>query len=299
MNSTKSKFLIILFLLMPLKSVLASGSSVIGNGAGLAENTFVYMYSQIKFAVNNFLDLNQKQVSTEHKQLLEKISTLAQNTRHPFKKLIFLSGREVPGFFNTGINEPHRIAKTMLSPEAPIYVNTDHLYDEKGKMLLTEGHIVAILIHELGHQIGEVDHQELDYLGGLIRDSLKDKITSSSIFDSTDGKEIKISTINTENRPYTDISLFWKENQANLSTYVYSKLLGLCAKKSPQSNYVGSRVAFSKMLSQDTEEEIFEVKIIMFTEVYCSDNTTGKMMTTNSILKLKVSDDFSITSELE
>ncbi len=82
--------------------------------------------------------------------------------------IIPLRERDQPGFFDTAYGQAHRIAKTGLTPDTPIYFNTDLLY-KSGQPALDFQAITALLIHELGHQTGNPNHAALDSLGSKVR----------------------------------------------------------------------------------------------------------------------------------
>ena len=172
-----------------------SGSSLVGNGAGIIENSFTYYYSQLKSLIQDFLDQHNHPTNSLNTDLLVKIQNVLEKNFDPSLNLVFISGKLNAGFFQTAGNEPHRIAKTFLDVKSPIFVNTDLLYKINGETAIDDGAIVSILIHELGHQAGEENHQKLDMIGNLVRKSLKDKITSSYLKDTADNKEIKLTTV--------------------------------------------------------------------------------------------------------
>ena len=149
-------------------STLAGG--YVGNGGGLAEQNFNYAYTAIPRSIDGVLFTRPDSFNSLETELLLAIKDIVLKNSSRADRLVFISGKDYPAFFKTGPTEHHRIAVTGDSPEASIYVNTDLLYDFDGQQTTDLGTKFAILIHELGHQAGEMNHQRLDILGSKVRD---------------------------------------------------------------------------------------------------------------------------------
>lgn len=147
----------------------SGGGDIIGNGGGLAEQNFIYALSQL----SEFID----ETITAGIVKGEDITNLAKIGRHAKKagtragELIFLSGKAVPGLFDSPYDQEVRLAKTALSPDAPILINLDLIYKRThGELeIMAMPVMVASLVHELGHQVGFEDHSYLDFLGSRVR----------------------------------------------------------------------------------------------------------------------------------
>ena len=165
------------FLLLKLAFIvtgsLALAGGIVGNGAGLAEQNVQFAYlSLAKIITNCKMTSKLCALTDEELHILFKIErVINKNSSNP-NRIIFSSERLHPGFFTTSSLENNRIAKTGLSPEYPIYFNVDELYNLNGSLTLDFSGISAILIHEIGHQTGEVSHAKLDILGSKIRSVL-------------------------------------------------------------------------------------------------------------------------------
>ena len=88
---------------------------------------------------------------------------------------MFTSDSARPAFFETGLGQAHRVAQTGFIPTVPIYFNTDQFYNANGTPALDLPILTSILIHELGHQAGIVEHAYLDQLGSRIRNWLMNR----------------------------------------------------------------------------------------------------------------------------
>lgn len=279
-----------------VQALAGSGSSLVGNGAGIVENSFIYHYSKISKIIETQLSTQDHQFSDPNFRLLYKIQLILKKYPDPTKKLVFLSGKSNPGFFQTSDNETHRIAKTYLTPKSLIYINTDHLYKLSGEAAIDDGTIISILAHELGHQAGETNHQKLDYLGAQLRQSISEKITSSFIKDTSDQKEIKLTTVHIENSTYSDVTLYWKNktNFMNISSYIYKRLSTVCIEQSLNSIYIGSKIVYTRLAPSNSNQTDYlsAIKIILFSEVYCSDASTNTINTMNIELKFNINENF-------
>lgn len=165
------KKLFILFVLVLTFTVQAKetgGGVIVGNGAGYAEGLFQQSYQSLPIVINSVFS-TQDSFSTDEISLLEKINKIARENSSKKDRLIFLSEKDHPGFFNTGELEHNRYAKTFSSSDSPIFINLDWVYTEESRKFLNHASVMALLIHEIGHQTGEINHNELDILGAKVK----------------------------------------------------------------------------------------------------------------------------------
>lgn len=175
---------------------LAGGASVVGNGAGLVEHNFQYAYTTLATTIRNCVSNNECGMTQKDNQLLEKIlQVLEVNSQKP-DRLVFVSEKDYPGFFETSPTEKHRIAKTGLDGNSSIYVNVDALYGADGKPLLDYSTIVSILAHELGHQSGEPDHALLDMLGAKLKRVVESKMAKHTMEVGEPSQSVEMVLIN-------------------------------------------------------------------------------------------------------
>lgn len=170
-----TKILIVLWVF--LTSIVAqSGGSFVGNGAGVMENRFQYGYMSLSKVLMNCLINNDCGLTSEERKIAEAVSQVVlQNISNP-NKFTFVTDKQFSELVNLPMNEPHRIAVTGLTPDDPIYINVDLLYDLSGKAQLEYGAVVALIFHEVGHQTGEISHQLLDVIGTKIRLKLEEEV---------------------------------------------------------------------------------------------------------------------------
>lgn len=173
----------------------SGGGDIIGNGGGLAEQNFIYALSQL----SDFIDetITAGIVKGEDIANLKRISDHAKKAGNRAGELIFLSGKAVPGLFDSPSDQEVRLAKTALSPDAPILINLDLIYKRThGELeIMAMPVMAASLVHELGHQVGFEDHSYLDFLGGRVRRLLEREQNRVGRMLSQDGR-IEMTSIN-------------------------------------------------------------------------------------------------------
>lgn len=147
----------------------SGGGDIIGNGGGLGEQNFIYALSQVAGFINETIAAGL--VQGPDVAALTRIAWHAREQGSRAGELIFISGKAVPGLFDSPSDPEVRMAKTALSPDAPILINLDMIYQRAyGSLeIMPFTVMVASLVHELGHQIGIQDHSYLDYLGARVR----------------------------------------------------------------------------------------------------------------------------------
>lgn len=192
---TMRKLLQLSVFLLPIHS-FAGGGSIVGNGAGIVENNFQFVYMSLENTIGECFLLENCKLSEHEKDLLGSISVIIRKNSTKAKNIYFISENDFPGFFDTGINEKHRIAKTGLTPESPIYINIDLVYSSEGKPAIDQQTIAALLVHEIGHQTGEVDHAALDILGAKIKLAFDQKLSRHSLLVGGLDDKFEISILN-------------------------------------------------------------------------------------------------------
>lgn len=170
--------------------------SLIGNGAGLVEQNVTYTYIALPRAINSCLHLpGVCTITVKDAQLLTRIRNLAEATPAATQgRIQFVAESKQPGFFETGLGQAHRLAKTGTTAQDPIYWNTDQMYQSDGHPAVDVPALIAIWIHELGHQVGELDHQYLDRLGASVRTVLINQLFELKY--QSDYGQIKVVALN-------------------------------------------------------------------------------------------------------
>ena len=163
------------FLNVGASSVTRAGT-LIGNGDGIVEQNCFYAYTAIPKAIDSCLSAADVcGVSPDDMILLKRIKAIVLQYPATSQRILFTSDSARPSFFETGLGQAHRVAQTGFIPTVPIYFNTDQFYNVNGTPALDLPILTSILIHELGHQAGIVEHAYLDQLGSRIRNWLMNR----------------------------------------------------------------------------------------------------------------------------
>lgn len=166
--------------------IQAFAGGIVGNGAGLVEQNIFYAYDALAKAIESCTDLPQVcGVRSSDVVVLSKISQISQSRASSPERIQFVSEAERPGFFDTDLVQAHRLAKTGNTPADVIYWNRDQLYLKDGSPALDIPALIAIWIHELGHQAGYADHAYLDQLGAHVRFLVANTLTEVAYQTST------------------------------------------------------------------------------------------------------------------
>jgi len=200
------------------------GGDIIGNGGGIAESNFVHAYSRLYKLIDNclssdFCSRNEK----EFYDLLTIREATADNFRSS-SRIIYTTPEETPGIFYTNDSDVVRLAVTGNRKSDPIYVNLNLLYTEKnGKTFpaLSYGEIVAILIHEIGHNVGlKGDHAHLDFLGSLVRDFMEQKFVSHEYLVFNTVFNVNLMNFSQEMK-LSEFWVNWDDKTHNITEEVY------------------------------------------------------------------------------
>src|SRR5690606_17114972 len=101
-RSTKSALSLLMLCLAP-QAMAASGGSLVGNGAGLAEIEITYTYAvRLPEAISDCLTYRNCGLDAREESVLNEIVGIINTQPDPERKLSFLSETEAPGFFSTG-----------------------------------------------------------------------------------------------------------------------------------------------------------------------------------------------------
>jgi hypothetical protein len=176
LKTTKFYLLFVLALTVTAARSTRAGT-IVGNGAGLVEQNIFYAYDNLPKAIDSCMSVPAIcPLTAQDSTVLTSISQIARQNSTLKQRLDFVSETTSPGYFDTGLGQVHRIAKTELHPGSLISINRDLLYLQNGLPALDIPAITAILIHELGHQGGILDHDYLDDLGARVRSVLQSEL---------------------------------------------------------------------------------------------------------------------------
>lgn len=200
--------------------LLGSGD-IVGNGGGKAEADFHYAYRKLNKFIKDCSSTYKCNITSDQKNILKKISTVSLLNKNKIDKLIFLNSNTVPGFFHDENDPEERIAKTGFSLNSPIFINLDLIYNHSNKLIDLPS-IVAILIHEIGHQTGIKEHQLLDDLGARVRDFLNQEKLQAKI--SVNQIILKIFAFNFKNdHAYSELNLSYMQHNIEFGQRIFAK----------------------------------------------------------------------------
>lgn len=146
---------------------VSSGADIVGNGGGAVEQSSLYIYRSLDRYISQCLNNDNCYLNAERKDVLKKIREVVLQNRDEKNRLVFLSGENFEKYMQDKLDPEIRAAKTGFSMEFPIFINLAEIYNYP-KNTLYAG-MAALLIHEIGHQVGVASHSFLDELGLSVR----------------------------------------------------------------------------------------------------------------------------------
>lgn len=155
----------------------SGGPDIVGNGTGRIEQLTYFHYRNLDKTISFCLNSNRCSLKPEERTILLSVRDIILATRTEQNRLIFLSEDKFQEILNPELDMAIRIAKTDFTTHSPIYFNINELYKIPENDLSSQ--LVAILIHELGHQTGERSHSKLDVLANKV--SLVFELTKTEI----------------------------------------------------------------------------------------------------------------------
>lgn len=158
----------------------ASGSDIIGNGTGVAEQNIQYMLRKLDRHLANCLNDRSCLESSEDKTVLKAILKLAMSKRSAQNAVVYLDEAGFDKVFGGFGDLDQRVAKTGFDPEFPVFINVTEIYENGLESDLS--FILGLLVHELGHQLGIASHTYLDKISAAARASF-DKLSKIYSFE--------------------------------------------------------------------------------------------------------------------
>lgn len=152
-----------------LSDLQARGGSgdIVGNGGGLVEQNFQHAYDKAADLIDHCSVYKNCDIDDDDLAILEEIKLTIISNWGNKERLKFVPS-QFEDFFNDEGDYETRIAKTGFDPSFPILINLNLAYRNES-FAYDFGAMIAIVIHEVGHQIGIIDHGYLDFLGQIIR----------------------------------------------------------------------------------------------------------------------------------
>ena len=207
-----------------LKHQKLAGGDIIGNGGGIAESNFIHAYTKLYKFIDSCIESRFCVQNEKQRSDLIKIRNLSSRNYKNVSKIKFASSQVYPQLFETDDSHTNRLAVTGLNENDPIYVNLDLLYTENDKGIsypaLNFNEIVAILVHELGHNIGETDHNYLDFLGSIVSFHMKESLKHFTYNVSGEIFEVNFVNYDQEYR-LSDFWVTWSDHSFKLTERLY------------------------------------------------------------------------------
>lgn len=283
------RFIYPALLICSVLGLKAEAGIIVGNGAGLVEQNIQFVYMSLPKIISGCFDSpNQCSLSSDENSQLLQIEAVIHQNLSLYDRIQFVSEKQNPGFFTTSSTENNRIAKTGLTPQDPIYFNVDELYDFEGKPAIDFAGLAAILIHEIGHQTGELSHTKLDILGAKVRISLSFQFSSFD-YSFINLENVEMNIINYPMpSPLGDIYLSAKNGSSiQLTSKIMQKLR--CA--STDQHLIGFNITNSHWnhVVQGTGLIDFEAWL----QIFCTQD--GNLITLSKDLLVRVSDQAKVT----
>lgn len=235
------------------------------NGGGAAEQNFAYALAILKPLLKMCEAASSVCVSSyQQRALVLKIYASLDQELENDVLLRFESGKTNPAKFQ--LDGQVRIASTGLSIGSTIYINRDLIYRQNGAQVIpyTVNEALGVLVHELGHHQGVLDHDVLDILGGKVRSFFElkqDRLTIDTFSDYFNEANISLSVFHTRQqiKPHAHASLFWLnvgDRVFDINDEIESKLKCPVIPGSINNELVGFR--FSNMHWGDRSEDLME-----------------------------------------
>lgn len=144
-----------------------SGADIIGNGSGIAELNMSFAFRNLDRAISYCINLPNCGEGTDKLTVLKLIRNAVLEKRDDSGHLVFLSKESFEEYLSSTSDSDNRVAKTGFSTNFPIYFNLGEIEDNNLNNDLSS--MVAILTHELGHQVGVASHSFLNELAAEVR----------------------------------------------------------------------------------------------------------------------------------
>ncbi|QDK43396.1 hypothetical protein DOM21_18450 [Bacteriovorax stolpii] len=160
------------FLKISLQAMKASGGAdIVGNGGGAVEQASLYIYRSLDRYISQCLNNKDCYQDSERREVLKKIREVVLKNREEKNRLVFLSGENFEKYMQDELDPEIRVAKTGFSDEFPIFINLAEAHNYPKDSLYAS--MVALLVHEIGHQVGVASHSYLDDLALSVRSMME------------------------------------------------------------------------------------------------------------------------------
>ncbi len=253
----------------------AGGGSVVGNGAGIVENNFQFAYLSLTTTIAECLQQQKCEMTPPEFRTLTEMQKVLETNKSNEKRIQFVSEKDHPDFFNTGEGEIHRIAKTGLTAQEPIYINRDQLYAQNGQPAFDFASILSILAHEVGHQTGELSHAKLDILGSKLKKVILEKVRTHDVEVGVSHERVEVAIIN-QSFPFrsSEMTISW---QGVGSVLVTEEIMKHTNCRLPGATLAGIEIdnGHYTEVSDKLGQRELAVKFAVWAHLTCFDPQTG------------------------
>jgi hypothetical protein len=242
---------------------LSSGADIVGNGAGRIELLANFYLRQLDQTISFCLSSTSCQLTKADRFVLKEIRNISIESRGVNKKLIFLKENDFNRIFNSQNIEEVKIAKTGFNKRFPIFFNLGELYSFNKDSI--DRILIAILIHELGHQTGIHSHSYLDELASRVSLQFNQTLNKLSLNYKDNFFEL---TVFTNRGTYDFAKAYFSMNEEVIEV----KYLDSALKCSdPNSKIVGISLTNTHWNKVKLEPEAVLIEIGLWAQVYCED----------------------------
>ncbi|MFA6239070.1 MAG: hypothetical protein WC635_17155 [Bacteriovorax sp.] len=267
------------------------GGVIVGNGAGIVETNFQFAFHSLGSILQSCIKNTNCSLQPDEIIIAESIINIVKKNADKKDRFVFVSEKLNPGFFTTSDSEMNRIAKTGLDSSSTIFINADMLYLNNGAPALSFQSILALIIHELGHQSGIRDHASLDILGVKVAD-FSENLTSHYGYKVESNKSILFSVTNFDQPIKSTIFIFnWKnEKSQDLS----NTLAASSSCKYDSESYSGIEVSNGHFSFDGKNNLVFNAWV----NVLCHESFSGSIFVYKKSLIVTMDGQFNILNLL-
>jgi len=148
----------------------ARKGSLVGNGAGWVESNAIYAYQIADKLIASCIASVKCRIDSRELAALQAIQAeLYRNKMKAASRVVVEFGEKADELFNKSCGVKHRVA-CSFGANQPIYLNGTILYDRRGRPAVDLPGLIALIVHEVGHQVGYDNHKFLDHLGSRVRE---------------------------------------------------------------------------------------------------------------------------------
>jgi hypothetical protein len=242
-----------------------SSGDIVGNGGGIIEQNFHFAFNSVLPAIDHCVIKLNCDLSNEEKIVLLDIKSTYFSKLDEDFHFVFLREEDAKGLFNETLDPAERIAKTGFSSDFPIFINLDSVEKSEG-LAQNLGALIAIVIHELGHQAGYASHSVLDEIAGKLRLAFSYQMDNTSL--DIEGDKLLVNIYNNSESLRTQVSYYFNNQLRHLSYPIEDKLV--CENNRRVIGYALSNQHWDRLKKSLVD---YKAKLSMWIDIFCEDET--------------------------